>query len=100
MQWYLKVFQRRNAKSGPTGRFMTMSILIMVILAGLALLRSIWSVLMNGFLTSTPLVAGSQVGTYYWNSAMFAFKSTLIIGCVMLLVVFFLGVQANRLFRR
>lgn len=103
IRWYLQVRSGRQAAGfyrSNLGGILPVIVLLAIGTAGLAVLRSIWSVFMKGFLVSTPLVPGSQVGTYYWNSAMFALKSTLTIGSVLLLVMFFLGYQVNRMLKR
>jgi len=102
LHWFLQVrFGRQAVGFRPKpGGLLAVIVLIGIGTAGLAVLSLIWKVMMQGFLGSTPWVAGNQVGTYYWSSAMFALKSTLIIGAVLLLLMFFLGYQLNRLLKR
>jgi ABC-type Fe3+ transport system permease subunit len=105
LRWYMQARARRGVKwnkgySSRSPGLGLIALFFIMFVAGVTLLRSVWGIFMNGFLQATPWVQGSQVGTYYWNSASFALKSTLTIGFVMLLVMFLLGLQVSRLFRR
>ncbi len=103
--WYLQTRYRKRAgwNKGfrvPVPGLGLVALIVFMLVAGFSLLRSVWQIFMNGFLQATPWVQGSQVGTYYWNSASFALKSTLTVGLVMMLVTFVLGIQVHRMFKK
>ncbi|HWI55349.1 MAG TPA: hypothetical protein VNT57_06630 [Desulfobacteria bacterium] len=102
LRWFL-LLQSKRAGLGRNrpNKLPLLSMMVMAVLIGGAmLLASIWKVFMNGFLVSTPWVPGASAGTYYLNSIEFALKSTFIVGIVMLLAIFILGAQLNRVFRK
>ncbi len=103
LRWYLQTRRRRRAGWNRGYRAPGLGVIALIffmLISGFSILRSVWGIFMNGFLQATPWVQGSQVGTYYWNSASFALKSTLTVGLVMMLVTFVLGIQVHRMFKK
>ncbi len=102
LRWFLSVQPRRRGigHSRKSFRFIPIAILLTIGIGCLTLLRSIWDVFMKGFLASTPWVPGNQAGTYYFDSVMFALKGTFTVGMILLLTMFLLGFQANKIYRR
>ncbi len=111
LRWYIRVASKRKnigavRQFGLYGhqtserKLFLIGTLLLISSLCFVLLRSIWLVFMRGFLASTPWVPGGQTGAYYWNSVIFATKSTIIIGLIFGLLLFLLGVQFNKLLRR
>ena len=102
IRWQLLIWSQRHGlgRKRRSLNILPTLLLAAVVLAGVKLLSSIWTVFMNGFLASTPWVPGASAGTYYYDSVIFTLKSTLTIGVVLLLIAFAFGFQISRSFRR